>query len=196
MIFVNALAFIHHCVSRPFADVLLNLHTLINDVGILIVLGEMYRFRYPFLSDAEFYFLGKVVIATIAGIIFLNFVLFIISLLLGLCAFCKKYWCCKKKIREKELLIRDPYKDLNITEIDEVYHTPTPEPTPPPTPPPKEPTPEPTPPPTPPPEKEPTPEESEDEPEYVLPAAAVLVKENDIKFSGNEDPYAATMAGT
>eukprot|EP00347_Sterkiella_histriomuscorum_P013046 403366220 len=180
---------------RPYADVLLNLHTLINDLGVLIVLGEMYRFRYPFLSDAEFYFLGKVVIATIAGIIFLNFVLFLISLLLGLCAFCKKYWCCKKKIREREKIIYDPQKDLNVSEIDEVYHTPTPEPTPPPTPPtPKSPTPEPTPPPSPPP-KEPTPEESEDEPEYVLPAAAVLVKEGDQKF-GADDPMGQTMAGT
>lgn len=68
--------------------------------------------------------------------------------------------------------------DFTVSSIDEVYRTPTPEPSPPPTPP-KTPTPEPTPPPTPP--KEPTPEESEDEPDYVLPAAAVLVKENDTK---------------
>lgn len=174
LIFVNALSLIHHCVSRPFNDTLLNVHTILNDIGVLIVLGELYRFRYPFLSDAEFYFLGKVVMGTIAGIIFLNFVLFILSFLLGCCAFCKKYACCKKKQRDKEGLIVDPDKDISKSSIDEVEKPPTPpEPSPPPTPP-REKTP-----PLSPPEsiKDPTPEESEEEPEYNLPAAAVLVKD-------------------
>lgn len=58
LIFVNALALIHHCVSRPYRDTLLNVHTIMNDIGILFVLGELYRLRYPFLTDEEFYFLG------------------------------------------------------------------------------------------------------------------------------------------
>ena len=94
-----------------------------NDIGILIVIGIFYRFQYPFLTDDEFYFLGKVTIGVISAIIFLNFVLFLITFILGLCKFLNKYCvcdCCKKIKRVKEEVIIDPYRDIKDISVDEI----------------------------------------------------------------------------
>jgi hypothetical protein len=109
--FVNLLALIYTCISRPFKDSLLNAHTIINDVGVLIVIGEFFMMRSPYYSDAEYYMQGKIIIATIAIIIWINFVLFIISFILGLIDFlkrCPHCLCCicnKKHLRKDQIII-------------------------------------------------------------------------------------------
>ena len=131
-------------------------------------------------------------IQTIATVIFIHLALFLITLLLGICACLKKYCAglCKKK--PVEGVFYDPYIDLSNISIDRYSKTPIPTPTPP-----KTPTPEPTPPRTPtPPPKEKTPSLSSDtEPEMEIKASDVLVKKNangEIADE-NEETMAATM---
>ena len=200
LMLVNLLALAFSCVSRPYNDTLLNAHTIINDVAVLVVIGEFYMMWDPYVSDRLYYQQGQIIIATIATVIFLNFLLFLLSFVLGVIAFLKRCpmcsCCTKKRIRDKEDLIREKEFDIDMHK-EEIYHTPTPEPepTPPPTPPPPK---TPTPPPEPVEEvKEPTPESSESEPEIVIGAAAVLVKED--KFDegeGGDKTFGETMAVT
>ena len=51
LVLVNGLALVYTGISRPFKETLLNVHTLISDIGVMVVLGELYVFRYPFLTD-------------------------------------------------------------------------------------------------------------------------------------------------
>jgi hypothetical protein len=131
--------------------------------------------RILYVSDATFYLYGKIMIGTIAGIVFINFIIFGIALLIAIIDFLKKcpictFCICKKKF--KELLIIDPDKVID-KDRDEIK-----KPTPPPTPP-RDPTPEPTPDPTPESSPDPTPEITEEEkvpsyesePEIFIPSA-------------------------
>lgn len=114
-------------------------------------------------------------IGTIAVIIWLNFILFMVGFILGLCRFLKKCpmcKCCKRRLITKEPMIRDPDRSIDRGPKDEMFKPPTPIKTPTPTPSIE------TPPPEPEKEKTPTPESSESEPEIIIQAAAVLVKDN------------------
>ncbi len=160
--------------------------------------------RSPYYSDAEYYMQGKIIIATIAIIIWINFVLFIISFILGLIDFlkrCPHCLCCicnKKHLRKDQIIIDQEFP-IDKGPIDQIEDPPTPIPSPPPTPPPppREPTPTPSPPSPPPPPKIPTPESSEDEAEVYIPASAVLVKDGG-KFEDekSEEDMEQTMANT
>lgn len=107
---INLFALLWNSISRPYNDVLINVHMIINDIGLLIVLGEFHVYREVFLKDKEFYSFGRMIIGTIAGVVLLNFALFIISFILGVIRFLRKCpicSCCNKKIRLKEEVIRD-----------------------------------------------------------------------------------------
>lgn len=134
--------------------------------------------RNAYYSDSVYYQQGKIIIATIAVIIWLNLVLFLLSFILGFCRFMKKCPCCRKKLRTKEPLVKDLDKSIDYGPRDELWKPPTPIPTPTPTPsietPPPEPEPEKPRTPTPPPPEE----SSESEPEIIIGAAAVLVKDS------------------
>ena len=174
---INGGALLYTCISRPYRETLVNVHTIINDVGVIVVICEFFPMLQLYVTDHEFYLYGKIVIGTIATIIFINFCLFCISFVLSFYKFmlgCPHCTCglCKKK-RDKEKLIIDPNRDLNLSKESLIEPTP-----------PKEPTPLPTPDPTPTPEEKiPTPpristlepEESDDDME--LQAATVLVKD-------------------
>lgn len=140
---VNILALIYTCISRPFKETLVNVHMIINDVGVLIVNGEMYMMIDPYVSDKVYFGQGQIIIATIATIIFVNFALFLLGFILGLIDFCRKCpmcSCCKKRRPDKEAVEYDPFLEIPKLPDDIFYHTPTP--TPPRTPtPPKTPTP-------------------------------------------------------
>jgi len=170
--------------------VFVNAHLIINELGVLIVTAEFYPLRYKYISDKEFYMLGKIVIGTVAAIIFINFLLFLIAFILGIIKFLRKCpicTCCQKKPVYKEGLIVDNPED--VSQEEEVVKTPTPPPTP--TPPTPEVTIEEV--------KQPTPSDSEpseeEEPEIVIPAAEVMV--TDLKYRPeDEEGMEQTMAGT
>lgn len=106
----NGLALIYNCISRPYKDTLVNVHTIINDVGLIAVIASFYPMRNVFQRDTDFYYYGRIVIGLIAAIIFLNFALFLISFVLGTIDFikrCPHCICCMRKKRPKEKLIRD-----------------------------------------------------------------------------------------
>jgi hypothetical protein len=114
---VNILALIYSCISRPYKDSLINAHTIINDVGVIAVTAAFYPMRDVFQRDEKFFYYGKIVIGIIAGIIFVNFALFLISFALGILTFIKKCpicsICIRKPKREKEKIIRDPLKPID-----------------------------------------------------------------------------------
>ena len=108
---VNILAFIYSCISRPYKDSLINAHTIFNDAAVIAVTGAFYPMRDVYQRDESFFYYGKVVIGIIAGVIFINFALFLISFALGILEFIKKCpicsICIRRPKREKEKLIRD-----------------------------------------------------------------------------------------
>lgn len=42
LFFVNLFALLWDCISRPYNDVLINVSLIVNDIGVLIVIGEFY----------------------------------------------------------------------------------------------------------------------------------------------------------
>lgn len=67
-------------------------------------------YREVFLTDELFYSYGRMIIGTIAGVVLLNFFLFIISFIIAVIRFLRKCpicSCCNKKIRQKEPIVRD-----------------------------------------------------------------------------------------
>jgi hypothetical protein len=111
LLLINMAALVHVIIARPYKDSLLNLHCIINDLGVVIVIGEFFLLLDAYVTDKTFYFYGRLLIATIAIIIWLNFVLFIVSYILGILAFmrrCPICSCCRRKaIKEKETLFYD-----------------------------------------------------------------------------------------
>ena len=188
---MNLLALIYGCITRPYYESINNVMMIMNDVGVIIVLGTMYPMLTLYVSDATFYLYGRLIIGSIAGVVYLNFFLFVIQFVLKLKFLC----CCNCKKALKELIIMDPEDD--IPKEKEVYSPKTPPPEPEKTPtPPREPTPES------PSEyessseeiKEPTPEPSVEELE--IPASAVLVKEDKFGTEGEGLGMADTMSNT
>jgi hypothetical protein len=57
---VNGLALVYTCISRPYEKTLLNVMTILNDVGVLIALCTFYPMRNLYVSDDTFYMYGKI----------------------------------------------------------------------------------------------------------------------------------------
>ena len=111
LLLVNGLSLIYTCVSRPYEKTLLNVLTILNDVGVLIVICTFYPLRNLYITDASFYLYGKIIIGCIAGIIFLNLAIFGVAFVIALIDFLKRCpicSCCVCKKKPKELLIIDP----------------------------------------------------------------------------------------
>jgi hypothetical protein len=199
---VNLFALLWSAISRPYNDVLVNVHLIMNDIAVLIVIAEFYVYREAYLTDEYFYLYGKMIIGTVAGVVLLNCMLFIISFIIGVIRFCKKCCQCKKKVRSKEPVIRDPIVIIPGIEVppetpeeESLVKTPTPPP---------EPEPEKPKTPTPPPETEKTPtptptpsssEESSDDVEVNIPASSVLVTDSKFNNPAAKGDVAGNLMG-
>ena len=45
---LNVLALVYTCVSRPYKDTLINVHTILNDLGVVVVIGAFYPMNNKF----------------------------------------------------------------------------------------------------------------------------------------------------
>ena len=107
---ISLVFFVYTCVARPYSSILLMAHTIINEIGVMILIGECYPFLTVYHSDALFYWYGQIVIGTIAAIIWINMMMFIISFLIALCEWlkrCPHCLCCKLSRLPAEKMFAD-----------------------------------------------------------------------------------------
>lgn len=58
LLVVNGFALVYTCISRPYHMTILNVMTILNDVGVLIVICEFYPMRTLYVTDGTFYLYG------------------------------------------------------------------------------------------------------------------------------------------
>lgn len=121
---INTLTLVYTCVSRPYKDTLVNVHTIFNDIGVIAVIGAFYPMNNKYQSDDTFFYYGTIVIGIIGAVILINTALFLLSFALGILAFIKQCPICsicrRRPKRPKEKLINDPAKKIDYSEEEEI----------------------------------------------------------------------------
>ena len=119
LLLVNLLSLAYTCVSRPYKDTLVNVHTIVNDIGVIAVIGSFYPMNEKFQPDDKFFHYGTITICIIAAIVIVNYALFLFSFLLGILAFTKKCPICsicrRKPKRPKEKVRDEKARDIEYS---------------------------------------------------------------------------------